>query len=418
MKVVEPRAPRAGAEDETPGDRTPRGRRIARPQVLAALAAATAVALAGCAPTRPRLTTPVATSAPAAARVDGGPPAREVASDGIMSADDARALATLAHARSGMTAGDEYRIGPDDLLDIRIPDLLDPQASAAGARVGTSGAAAAPIAAAPVFQQGARVNSTGEISLPTLGAVRAAGRTTTALQKDIARRLTAAGILRRPEVSVQIVEYRSGVVAVVGSVEHPGLYPLTRPHASIADLIWAAGGPSKDAGRVVEFAPAETRGSSGAAGPTAVGVDPLRLDLNLLMRAAGGGATERNPQVRPGDVISVAPAGSVLVDGWVDKPGSYPVTRGLTVSGAIAAAGGRVFAADRSRATVTRVLGAGHQRSFEVDLDALAAGRVADVPLSDGDVVYIPVAPTRVVPWGLWMVAREMVHVGGSVLLF
>jgi polysaccharide export outer membrane protein len=413
MKVVEPRAPLAGAEDETPGDPTPRGRRIARPQVLAALAAATAVALAGCAPTRARLTTPVETSAPTAARVDGGTPSPEVASDGIMSTDDARALATLAKARSRMTAGDEYRIGPDDLLDIRIPDLLDPQASAAGARAGTSGAAAAPVAAAPVFQQGARVNSAGEISIPTLGAVHAAGLTTTALQKDIARRLTAAGILRRPEVSVQIVEYRSGVVAVVGSVEHPGLFPLTRPHASIADLIWAAGGPSKDAGRVVEFAPGPS-----SAGPTAVGTDPLRLDLNLLMRAAGAGASERNPQVRPGDVISVAPAGSVLVDGWVDKPGSYAVTRGLTVSGAIAAAGGRVFAADQSRATVTRVLGAGRQRAFEVDLDALAAGRVADVPLSDGDVVYVPVAPTRVVPWGLWKVAREMVHVGGSVLLF
>src|SRR5882724_9564635 len=141
MKVVELRAPFAGAEDETPGDPTPRGRRIARPRALAALAAATALALAGCAPTRARPTTPVETSAPTAARADGGAPAPEVASDGIMSADDARALATLAKARSGKTAGDEYRIGPDDLLDIRIPDLLDPQASAAGTRVGTSGGA-------------------------------------------------------------------------------------------------------------------------------------------------------------------------------------------------------------------------------------------------------------------------------------
>jgi polysaccharide export outer membrane protein len=226
----------------------------------------------------------------------------------------------------------------------------------------------------------------------------------------------AAGILRRAQVSVQIVEYRSGVVAVVGSVERPGLYPLTRAHASVADLIWAAGGPSKDAGRVVEFAAADTQAPARPGHPDAAGT-PLRLDLTVLMRAVGTGATARNPQVRPGDVISVAPAGSVLVDGWVDKPGSYPVTRGLTISGAIAAAGGRVFAADRHKVTVTRVVGS-EQRSFTVDLAALAGGTTPDVPISDGDVVYVPVAPTRVVPWGLWTVAREMVHVGGSVLLF
>ena len=48
-----------------------------------------------------------------------------------------------------------------------------------------------------------------------------------------------------------------------------------------------------------------------------------------------------NPPVRPGDVISLPPAGNVQVDGWVQKPGSYQLTRGLTLMGALAAAGGR-----------------------------------------------------------------------------
>ena len=145
---------------------------------------------------------------------------------------------------------------------------------------------------------------------------------------------------------------------------------------------------------------------------------PLRIDLELLLGLAGRDGRLPNPLARPGDVISVAPAGSVLVDGWVEKPGSYPVTRGLTVSGALAAAGGQVFAADRRRASVKRVLGPNEDYSFTVDLEAVAHGTAADPPVVDGDVVRLPVSRSRVVPWGVWTVAREMIHVGGNVLLF
>jgi len=40
------------------------------------------------------------------------------------------------------------------------------------------------------------------------------------------------------------------------------------------------------------------------------------------------------------------------------------------------------------------------------------------VPIADGDVVHIPTSVTRVVPWTVWTVAREMIQVGGNVLLF
>jgi protein involved in polysaccharide export with SLBB domain len=144
----------------------------------------------------------------------------------------------------------------------------------------------------------------------------------------------------------------------------------------------------------------------------------IHLDLALLGSPAARGSARLDPEVRPGDVITVTPAGSVLVDGWVDKPGSYPVTRGLTVGGAVAAAGGEQFSADRSRTVVRRVMPQGGSRTFEVDLDAVADGRAPDVPIADGDVVHVPVSMARAVPWSVWTVAREMIHVGGSVLLF
>lgn len=350
------------------------------------------------------------------------------AAGAVMSTRDRDALLKITAARAAEKPTDGYRIGPDDLLDIRIPDLTDPQSMVSARLGGTGSAGAQAVAAAPAFQQGLRVSATGEINVQTLGLVKAAGRTPTELEGELARRLIASGILRAPQPSVQVAEYRSGVVAVIGSVERPGLYPVTRPRATLADMLWAAGGPAKDAGRVVEFV--------AAGGPR--GGAPIRVDLEVLLRPEATGSASSaecrgaqctdlrgntmnlrfNSEVRPGDTISMGAAGTVTVDGWVDKPGAYPVTRGLTVGGVIAAAGGHLFPADRSKTSVRRVGAAGETRSFDVDLAAVAAGTADDVPITDGDVIHVPPDPTRLVPWGVWTVAREMVQVGGNVLLF
>jgi len=356
---------------------------------------------------------PGAKPAANAARAQAAP---AVPAGDLMSSQDRTRLEVLATARAKGASDEGYRIGPDDLLDIRIPDVLDGQGAGLLNRPapGTPGPVA--VAAAPAAQ-GLRVSDRGDITLPFIGQVHAEGLTGTELEAEIARRLVKEGILRQPRVSVQIVEYRSRVVAVIGSVERPGLYPLTRPRATLADMIWAAGGPAKEAGRVVEFAPAADSAPSRAA-EAAPASAPIRVDVELLLHAPVDHGQGINARVRPGDVITVSPAGSVLVDGWVQKPGSYPVTRGLTLSGAIAAAGGDMFASDRRHAAVKRTLGPGEERSFTVDLDAVREGRTADVPITDGDVVRVPASTIRVIPWGAYSVIKDLVRVGGSVPLF
>lgn len=337
----------------------------------------------------------------------------------FMGPQNRQRLEALATEREHAAVDQGYRIGPDDLLELRIPDLV----GSAGARrprrgVEDGGSAIATVTAAPVPETGVRVDALGDITVPLIGRVRAAGMTPSALEEVIGKRLVADGYLTRPQVGVLVAEHRSRVVAVVGSVERPGLYPLTRPGATLADLIWTAGGPSKDAGRVVTFVPAGARVDGnldpGRPGPG----EPICLELEVLLHAAGPGSATLNPPVRPNDLINIAPAGSVQVDGWVDKPGSYPVTRALTVSGAVAAAGGHLFPADRRHVTVTRTVGPGEQRSLPVDLASVADGRVADFPVLDGDVVHVPYSPARLVPYSAWAVVRALVHVGGSVALF
>jgi len=356
---------------------------------------------------------PGAKPAANAARAQAAP---AVPAGDLMSSQDRTRLEALATARAKGASDEGYRIGPDDLLDIRIPDVLDGQGAGPVGRQAPVTPGPATVAAAPA-SQGLRVNDRGDVTLPFIGSVHAEGLTTTELEAEIARRLVKEGILRQPRVSVQIAEYRSRVVAVIGSVERPGLYPLTRPRATLADMIWAAGGPAKEAGRVVEFAPAPDSAPSAPEGAAQVSA-PIRVDVELLLHAPLDHGQGINARVRPGDVITVSPAGSVLVDGWVQKPGSYPVTRGLTLSGAIAAAGGDMFASDRRHAAVKRTLGPGEERSFTVDLDAVREGRTADVPITDGDVVRVPASTIRVIPWGAYSVIKDLVRVGGSVPLF
>jgi len=136
----------------------------------------------------------------------------EAAVGDVMSTRDRTTLAALTRTRAADKATDGYRIGADDLLDVRIPDLTDPQALV-GARM-PSTSAGQTVQAAPAFQQGLRVSASGDINVQSLGLVHAAGLTPTGLEAELARRLVASGILRAPQVSVQVAEYRSGVVAV------------------------------------------------------------------------------------------------------------------------------------------------------------------------------------------------------------
>lgn len=95
----------------------------------------------------------------------------------------------------------DYRIGPLDLLEITVFQVED-------------------------LSREVRVNSSGKISLPLIGAVRAGGKTVAELERDIAAML-AKEHLRDPQVTVFVEEFTSQRVTIEGAVNRPGIYPIT-----------------------------------------------------------------------------------------------------------------------------------------------------------------------------------------------
>lgn len=85
----------------------------------------------------------------------------------------------------------------------------------------------------------------GNISLPLIGSIPAAGMTASQFEQDVTRRLAAVG-LKAPMVSVNIAEYASHLVTVEGAVEEPGVYTF-QPGARLSSAIALARGPRRTA---------------------------------------------------------------------------------------------------------------------------------------------------------------------------
>jgi polysaccharide export outer membrane protein len=133
------------------------------------------------------------------------------------------------------------------------------------------------------------VRPDGQISLPLLNEVSAAGRTALELRDDLAQRLTEYVSLN--EVSVIIEEVRSVAVSVLGEVRQPGRYPLPS-RTTVLDALAMAGG-------LTEFA--------SCSGITVIRYDghhTIRLPFSYKKATSPEGMDE-NFLVHAGDIIVV-----------------------------------------------------------------------------------------------------------------
>lgn len=166
---------------------------------------------------------------------------------------------------AGAAAADgEYRIGPEDVLDIAVWNN-------------------------PAISRNMPVRPDGKISLPLLNDVQAAGLSPRELRDVLMQRLT--DYMPSPEVSVIVREVHSFKVSVIGEVKTPGRYEL-KSRATVLDVLAQAGPFTEFASRARIF----VIRSNGTA------VKRIPFNYNKIVSSD---APDGNFSLQPGDIVVV-----------------------------------------------------------------------------------------------------------------
>jgi len=258
----------------------------------------------------------------------------------------------------------DYQVGPEDLLNVQFfgNDNLNREI---------------------------RVNGQGEISLPLVGDIKVAGKSPLDIEKQLVK-LYGSNYLKNPSITVNVKEYRHQRVSITGAVAKPGTYEMIGPKTLLEMLATAGGLQDHSAEKPGDFVQViRNRSAAGirqAAENPAAGQAPetLVIDLHQLLKQ---GDMSLNVPIRNGDIINVPFAGNAFVLGAVRKPGSIPVKGKLTVSQAIATAGGLDTILSTNKVTVVRYGPNGQPESIQVNLKRVIAQQEPDILLKDQDVV-------------------------------
>jgi polysaccharide export outer membrane protein len=263
----------------------------------------------------------------------------------------ASAQALSASASSAPTSfALDYVVGPQDVLKIIIFDE-------------------------PTMSGTYRVDADGTFQYPMLGRVAAGGMRV----RDIAQMLKTKledGYINRAQVAVDVDQFRSRSIFVVGEVRSPGKYPITGQMSLIEALAAAGSTTSAASTEVLILRPRETDAAA-ALTPDQVGqTNVQRVNLADLQLGHLAG----NVTLMEGDTIYVPKAEKFFITGQVRNPGAYTYERGLTVLQAISLAGGLTEKGSSRRLKVIRTTN-GKKTQQGVDMgDVVQPGDTLVIP--------------------------------------
>jgi polysaccharide export outer membrane protein len=236
-----------------------------------------------------------------------------------------------------------YRVGPGDVLDVRLTDGAPAQSTLFT------------VSAAGFLEH-------AELSAP----IRSAGLTVEEIAARIEEDLKQRSSIKNPRVSVAVEEYISHTILVSGLVKEPGTKSLKREGIPLYVVV-ADAQPLPEAGRVNV-----QRNASN---------ESFLIDLSET--------SGLNMLVRPGDVVNLLEreAQFFYLSGLVKSPGEKVFRRGLTLTQAIIAAGGLMK--EGKKAELARDNGKGFLVVKRYKLKEIESGKVPDPPIQTGDRITI-----------------------------
>lgn len=252
----------------------------------------------------------------------------------------------------------DYIIGYNDVLSVSINGKPEFTAGGTGSTNKVSGS---------------RVDGNGNVHLPFVGAVKVAGLTVSQAEARIEE--AARKYLTEPWVVVEIVDYKSRPIYLLGQFKVPGTYYMDRPLNLLQGIALGSGFDSSSNLRGARL----TRGNK---------VMPVDI-YDLLTR----GDASQNVWLKPGDTIYIPDNQNrmVFVFGAVKKPGPIPMpTTGLNLAQAIGATDLRDTGYDIHYVRIIRSLTITRGELMVVDFDKVMRGEAVPPQLMDGDVVYVP----------------------------
>jgi polysaccharide export outer membrane protein len=267
----------------------------------------------------------------------------------------------------GQEARSHYLLGPNDQIEVRslhVPEMDG---------------------------KPLRLDASGGIDLPLIGRVKAAGLTIDELRGQIREQLDE--YVRDPQVSVEIVAFRSQSVTVMGAVKNPGVFYLERP-TTLATALSLAGGVSPEGADTVAVSRAKDCGSALPGGRPN---DSGRLSASLRVSASDS-PRAGDVLVCPDDILSVPRARLVYVLGEVHKPGGFLLRDGESISVLQAlslAEGPQRTAGTKHARLLGPVPGQGVRTEKEIDLAKILSGQAPDIPLAADDVLFVPNSAPR-----------------------
>ena len=245
-----------------------------------------------------------------------------------------------------------YRIGPRDLLEIRVSEIQE-------------------------MNVNRRVSEDGDIDLPQVGPIAVTGLTESEAAQRI-KEVLEAKALNRASVSVQVLEFKSRPISIIGAVRQPGNLAFAG-RWTLLEALTAVGGLTDGHGNNIFVL---RRADNGLSDQVAVSATDLIVNADPRV----------NIPIFPGDLINVPGVVDVLVYclGEVQQPGaiSFKSSERITVLTAIARAGGLTDRAG-TRVSIKRNGPAGQQSMLTADYKRILAGKDPDVTLQSGDVLVI-----------------------------